>query len=578
MAASWRAATLAPFKSRIFVAIWTASLISNLGSLIQAVGASWLMTSIARSPDMVALVQASTALPILLLSLPSGAIADIWDRRVIMLIAQSLMLTVSIALAAVAYFGHITPWMLLSLTFLLGCGAALYGPAWQSSVGEQVPREEVPAAVSLNSLAFNLARTAGPAIGGVIVATAGPPAAFLVNAATYIALIVVLSSWRRKKPVHTLPPEPVHVAMQAGLRYVLLSPAIRTVLVRGFFFGLMGSALWALMPVIARDLLNGGALTYGVLFGAFGIGAVIGALLATSIRQRLSTETIIALSSLAFGLTAIAIAFSPYTATTMLLLLFSGASWVLALSTFNIIVQISSPRWVVGRALAIYQMLTFGGLALGSWLFGELAQRDGIRTALIAAGVLMTLSTALGTKLRLPRVTGLNLDPFRKTLMPPNMTSEVVPQSGPVVITVEYHIAPEDRDAFMLLMREMRRIRRRDGARHWILLQDIDDPSRWTERFQSATWLDYLRQRQRFTMADREVSLRLHAFHRGEQMPKVRHLLERTPTAASYRKTETEQIMERASVIDPNLPPSTMPVAVGEPQEKPSRAAGAPSG
>jgi MFS family permease len=574
MAASWRAATLAPFKSRIFLAIWTASLISNLGSLIQAVGASWLMTSIAPSPDMVALVQASTALPILLLSLPSGAIADIWDRRIIMLIAQSLMLTVSAALAAIAYFGHITPWALLSLTFLLGCGAALYGPAWQSSVGEQVPREEVPAAVSLNSLAFNLARTAGPAIGGIIVATAGPPFAFLVNAMTYIALIVVLSSWHRKKPAYTLPPEPVHLAMQAGLRYVLLSPTIRTVLVRGFFFGLMGSALWALMPVIARDLLGGGALTYGILFGAFGIGAVVGALLATSIRQRTSPEVIVAFSTVGFGLMTTAVAFSGFVAVTMLLLLVAGASWVLALSTFNITVQVSSPRWVVGRALAIYQMVTFGGLALGSWMFGEIAQDRGIRMALIAAGAAMVVSVLLGTKLRLPRVLGLNLDPFRRTPMPPNMTAEVIPQSGPIVITVEYHIAPEERDAFMIEMRELRRIRRRDGGRQWVLLQDIDDPSRWTERFQCATWLDYLRQRQRFTMADREASLRIHALHRGEGLPKVRHLIERTPTAASNRKTQTEQITERASVMDPNLPPSAMPVAVGEPEEQPRSGGG----
>src|SRR5262245_12854554 len=212
MAASWRAATLAPFKSRIFLAIWTASLISNLGSLIQAVGASWLMTSIAPSPDMVALVQTSTALPILLLSLPTGAIADIWDRRIIMLIAQSGMLLVSAVLAVVTFFGHVTPWTLLSLTFLLGCGAALYAPAWQSSVSEQVPRDQVPAAISLNALAFNIARTAGPAIGGVIVATSGPPAAFLVNAMTYIALITVLITWRRHLPAPALPPESMNMA------------------------------------------------------------------------------------------------------------------------------------------------------------------------------------------------------------------------------------------------------------------------------------------------------------------------------------------------------------------------------
>src|SRR5579863_518616 len=205
---SWRnSSTLAPFRSRIFVAIWTASLISNFGSLIQAVGASWLMTSIAPSPDMVALVQASTTLPIMLLSLPSGATADIWDRRLVMIIAQALMLLVAAVLTFIGYLGQITPWLLLTMTFLIGCGTALYGPAWQSSVGEQVPRPDLPSAVALNSLAFNLARAAGPAIGGIIVARAGPPAAFLINGLSYVGLIVVLSLWRRPRPRPILPPE-----------------------------------------------------------------------------------------------------------------------------------------------------------------------------------------------------------------------------------------------------------------------------------------------------------------------------------------------------------------------------------
>jgi len=557
----WRATALAPFKSRIFLAIWTASLVSNFGSLIQAVGASWLMTSIAPSPDMVALVQASTTLPIMLLSLPAGAIADIWDRRVIMLIAQSVMLTVSIVLAVVAYFGHMTPWTLLSLTFLLSCGTALYGPAWQSSVGEQVPRADVPAAVSLNSLSFNLARTAGPAIGGLIVATAGPPAAFLVNATTYIGLMVVLANWRRKVPALTLPPESMGTAIFAGIRYTRLSPAIRTVLVRGFFFGLMGSAIWALMPLIARDLLQGGALTYGMLFGAFGVGAVGGALMSTTIRQRVTSETIITVASVVFGLMAVGISFSEWMVLTMAMLLLSGASWVLALSTLNITVQTSAPRWVVGRAVAIYQMVTFGGLAAGSWMFGELAESHGISRSLMIAGAAMTVSAALGLLMRLEQPGGMNLDPLRTTPVPPDMSAEVVPQSGPVVITVQYQIAPEDRDAFMFAMREMRRIRRRDGARRWTLLQDIDDPRLWTERFQSPTWLEYLRQRQRFTVADREAALRVRAFHRGEEPPKIHHMLERTPTAASSQKSEAEQISERASVVDPNLPPAAMPDA-----------------
>jgi MFS family permease len=211
---SWRdSPTLAPFHSRIFALIWTASLISNFGSLIQAVGASWMMTSIAPSADMVALVQASTTLPIMLLSLVSGATADIWDRRLLMLIAQGLMLAVAVVLTVTAFLGLITPWILLSLTFLLGCGTALYGPAWQSSVGEQVPRASLASAVSLNSLAFNIARTTGPAIGGIIVARAGPPAAFLVNSLSYLGLIIVLVLWRRPRPAPFLPPENMFMAM-----------------------------------------------------------------------------------------------------------------------------------------------------------------------------------------------------------------------------------------------------------------------------------------------------------------------------------------------------------------------------
>jgi MFS family permease len=570
MMASWRATTFAPFKSRIFFAIWAASLISNFGSLTQAVGASWLMISIAPSPNMVALVQALTSLPIMLLALPAGALADIWDHRVTMLIALGVNLTAAAVLAAIAYMGHVTPWTLLAFTFLLGCGVALYGPAWQSSIGEQVPREEVPAAVSLNSLASNLSQTVGPAIGGVIVATAGPAAAFLVNSVSYVALIVVLSTWRRERQKPALPPERMQMAMQAGLRYVLHSPAIRAVLVRGFLFGLLGSATWALMPLIARDLLGGGAPTYGFLFGSFGVGAVIGSLTAGIIRARLSYHVIITLASLSFGIMAVGIAFSSHVAVTAVLLLISGISWISVLSTLNITVQISSPRWVVGRALAIYQMLMFGGLAAGSWLFGELAQEGGIGMSLIVAGAAMASLAVLGFRMKLPHTANLKLDPFRSTLTPPNVTAEVVPQSGPVVVSVEYKITAEDRDAFMIGMREMRRIRKRNGAQRWTLLQDIDDLSRWTEHFVCPTWLEYLRQRQRLTLSDSEVALRVQGFHRGDNPIRVRHQLERTPTAASNLKSEVERIRERASVVDPYLPAIAMPAARDAKPETPN--------
>jgi MFS family permease len=532
--------------------IWSASLISNFGSLIQAVGASWMMTSIAPSADMVALVQASTTLPIMLLSLPSGATADIWDRRLLMLVAQGLMLVVAAALTATAYFGLITPWILLTLTFLLGCGTALYAPAWQSSVGEQVPRADLPSAVALNSLAFNIARTAGPAIGGIIVAKAGPPAAFLLNSLSYVALIVVLALWRRPRPAPFLPPENMFMAMGAGIRYARLSPDIRTVLIRGAIFGVLGSSIWALMPLIARDLIGGNAVTYGVLLGAFGSGAVLGALSSTSLRRRYTNELIVRASTAGFGIASIATAISSWHAVSMVALMLGGASWVLALSTFNVTVQTSSPRWVVGRTVSIYQMVTFGGLAIGSWLSGVVAHRFGLMICLASSGALMAVSVLLGRKLPLRQPEGLNLDPSRTWSSEHRAQLDRLIDTGPVVVTVEYRIAVEDAESFRLAMRELRRIRRRDGAKRWSLMQDMAAPEIWIERYHSPNWVEHLRRHHRFTVSDREIERKVLDFHQGDEPPHVRHLIE--------RRTD-EPLGERTATTDPHLPSGSVSLA-----------------
>lgn len=550
----WRANTLGPFQVRIFAAIWIATLISTFGSLIQGVGASWLMLSIAPSADMVALVQTSTTLPIMLLSLVAGAISDIWDRRRLMLIAQGIMIAVSVALALTTWAGHITPWMLLTFTFILGCGAALYGPAWQSSVGEQVPRELVPNAVALNSLGFNIARTVGPAIGGAIVAAFGPKFAFAINAVSYVGLIIVLSSWKRSPPPRTLPPESLGVAMLAGLRYARLSPTLVAIFVRAMVFGFMGSAVWALLPLVARDLVAGGAVTYGVLLGAFGGGAVVGALSIAQLRQRMSNEVLVRVASVLFGLGTIAVAMSPWLLTTMLALLAAGAAWVISLSTFNTSVQVSSPRWVVGRSVSIYQMVTFGGLAIGSWVWGEIAHDSGLRTSLMAAGCGMLASILLGRWLRAPQAETLDLESLRVGSPAMRPKVDVVPQSGPVVINVEYHVAAEDRLAFAAAMLDLQRVRRRDGARGWTLLQDMDRPEVLIERFHSPTWVAHLRRRLRLTKADRDIEERVRRYHRGEDPPRVIRYLERPPTAiATLAKSEAERIGERTARTDPTI-------------------------
>ena len=556
---SWRdSSTLAPFHSRIFATIWSASLVSNFGSLIQAVGASWMMTSIAPSPDMVALVQASTTLPIMLLSLPSGATADIWDRRLLMLIAQGLMLAVASALTAIAYLGLITPWTLLTLTFLLGCGTALYAPAWQSSVGEQVPRADLPSAVALNSLAFNIARTAGPAIGGIIVAKAGPPAAFLLNSLSYVGLIIVLALWRRPQPAPFLPPENMFMAMGAGLRYARLSPDIRTVLIRSSIFGVLGSSIWALMPLVARDLIGGNAVTYGVLLGAFGSGAVLGALSSTWLRKRYTNEIIVQASTAGFGIASIITAVSAWHALSMAALMVGGASWVLALSTFNVTVQTSSPRWVVGRTVAIYQMVTFGGLSIGSWLSGVVANQFGLVICLASSGALMALSALLGRKLPLRQPEGLNLDPSRTWSSEHRGQLDRLIDTGPVVVTLEYRIAPEDAEAFRLAMRELRRIRRRDGAKRWSLMQDMAAPEIWIERYHSPNWVEHLRRHHRFTVSDREIERKALDFHQGDEPPRVRHLIE--------RRTD-EPVGERSASTDPHLPSGPVSLAAADPTE-----------
>ncbi|CAN7228400.1 MFS transporter [Aminobacter sp. LjRoot7] len=523
---------LAPFKHGIFRSVWFASLASNFGSLIQSVGAAWLMTSIATSSDMVALVQASISLPIMLFSLASGALADSYDRRRVMLTAQCFMFAVSAALTLFAYLGLITPWLLLTFTFLIGCGTALNNPSWQASVGDMVPRTVMPAAVALNSMGFNMTRSVGPAIGGIIVAAAGAAAAFAVNTLSYFAIIFVLFRWRPEYPANPLPRETLGQAMGAGLRYVAMSPNIGKVLLRSFAFGFTAVVIQALLPLVARDLVAGGPLTYGIMLGAFGVGAVGGALISGRIRSSLSSESIVRSAFLGFALCSWIAAFSSNAWLTSAGLLIGGASWVLALSHFNITVQMSTPRWVVGRALSIYQMATFGGMALGSWIWGLVAESNGASTALVAAGIVMLVGAAIGFFLPLPEHTALNLDPLNR-FREPHLALDVRPRSGPIVISIEFIIREEDVPAFLDAMTERRRVRRRDGARNWVLARDLENPEIWVETYHTPTWLEYIRHNQRATHADAVIGDKLRALHSGPQPPRVHRLIERPTSLAA---------------------------------------------
>lgn len=525
MGLSTRLSITAPLRNGNFRALWGATLVSNLGGLIQTVGAGWMMTQISDSKDLVAFVQAANTLPVMLFSLAAGALADNLDRRRIMLVAQTLMMVVSAGLAFLAFSGGMTPWLLLAFTFMIGCGTALHNPSWQASMGDIVPREDIPQAVSLNAMSFNIMRSIGPALGGAIVAAAGVAVAFVLNAVSYIPLLYALSRWKHRRPPSSIPREQFGSAMSAGLRYMLMSPNLMKVLFRGFSFGVGAVCVMALMPIIARDILRGGALTYGVLLGSFGVGAIGAALLNTRLRERFDSETIVRGAFVGFAVSVVLLAFSNFILLTCLVLIMAGACWVLSLSLFNVTVQLSTPRWVVGRALALYQMSTFGGMTLGSWLWGVTAEELGAPNALLIASVTLLLGALIGLRFPLPGLVALDLDPLK--FREPELQLDLKLRSGPIMIMVDYIVEQKNVDEFLAVMTERRRARIRDGARQWALLRDLENPELWTESYHVPTWVDYIRHNQRRTLADQEISQKLRELHKGPELPRVHRMIER---------------------------------------------------
>lgn len=518
--------TWSPFRSRIFRNVWLATLASNFGGLIQAVGASWMMVAMGSSATMIAMVQACNTLPILLFSLTAGALSDGVDRRLIMLWSQTVMLIVSFILTGLAFVGWLSPWSLLLLTFLIGSAAAFNGPAWQASIAEMVPKADLTGAVVLNSLSYNIARSAGPALGGAIVAVAGATFAFLVNAFTYFGLIAVLLRWRPGRPVRSMPSEPLGRAIITGIRYVAMSPDLRPLLLRSLLFGIASSAVPALLPLVARDHLFGGALTYGLSLGGLGLGAVIGALGSAYLNRRLSNEWILRLANAALAIGTVGVALSSFFPFVFVALMLAGMGWMTGLSMFNVTMQMALPRWVVARGLSLYRMCAFGGMAIGSWLFGAITQHRGLALALLIAGGLQVVAGGIGFWRSLPMLGSMNLDPLVRWAEPDTDIS-LDPSSGPIAVSIEYRIAADSVSAFLSAMKERRRIRRRDGARHWSLFCNINDRQLWVERYEVATWNDYVRHNQRRTYADAANSDTIRSFHIGSESPHVQRLIAR---------------------------------------------------
>src|SRR6476469_6731468 len=516
----------APLRHSVFRRIWSAGLLSNLGLLIGGVGASWAMTQMTPSADKVALVQTAVLLPVMLVAMAAGAIADMHDRRVVGMVALVISLSGATALTVLSWLNLMTPNILLALCFVIGTGMALFSPAWQSSVSEQVPAEALPAAVALNGISFNIARSFGPAIGGIVVATAGSVAAFAANAVFYLPLLVVLFLWDRVSEPSRLPRERLNRAMIAGVRYISKSPAIRIVLTRTVVTGMIGGSVSALMPLVARDLLHGNAQTYGTMLGAFGVGAVIGALNLTRIRNRMSGEAAVRACAALMACAAVTVALSNHPVLTAAALVVYGAVWMLAVTLFNIGVPLSAPRWVAGRSVAAFQASIAGGIAVGSWGWGHLTDYAGVETALLVSAGLMLLSPLLGIWLRMPPV-GARNEAASEVLADPEVRLSLTGRSGPLVVEIEYRVAQDNARLFHNVMQEVQLSRQRNGAYGWSVARDIADPELWTERYHCPTWLDYLRQRNRATQSERELHQRAIDFHLGPDPIRVRRMLER---------------------------------------------------
>ena len=514
-ASLWR-----PLRSSTFRALFIADVVSDIGTFMQSVGAAWLMVSLNAGPMYVALIQTASALPFFVLALPAGAVGDILDRRRIILATETWMIVVASLVAGLTLAGLMSPLLLLILTFALSSGDAFESPTWRAVLPELVEKEDLPAASALNGIEFNFARAIGPALAGAVVAIAGVGIAFLINAVSFVGVILVILRWKRPVVKRATPPETVAGATRAAIQYVRYSPGVLRVLVRsgtGMFFA---SALLALLPSLAHRI-NGSPVGYGVLLGGFGAGAVLGALVLQRARDRWSADVIVSVGIAAFGLVTMASGVLHAIWLLGAVMVVGGAAWVSFLSLFNVYILSLAPDWVRARVLSIAMLVFQGAVAAGSATWGALAARRGIDTALLWAGGGAILSTALAGFLRLPDTARLDLTPWNPWHAP--VVGAEIGLDGPVLVTVEYDVRPERAADFVAAMREFGRIRRRDGASHWGICRDLEAPGRYLETFIVGSWDEHLRQHERMTRADSSIEESLRGYVRGE--PVARHLL-----------------------------------------------------
>jgi MFS family permease len=513
-----------PLQTALFRNLWIATIVSNIGTWMQDVGAGWLMTSLSSSPAMVALVEAADSFPVMLLALPAGALADIVDRRRLLIAIQLYLMIVAGALGILTWLDMMTAWALLGFIFALGVGTAMMMPAWAAIVPDLVPADEMQSAIALNSIAINVSRAIGPAIAGVLVAAVGAWLVFVLNAVSYIGILAVLLQWWREHHKSSLPAERFLSAIRVGMRFVMHTRTLQAVLIRGIAFFVFASATWSLFPLIVRRELGRGPEIYGLLLTCIGVGAVAGAMLLPRVRAKFSRDALVAGASALYALAALALAFVQNVGLLAVAMLATGVAWISILSALQVSAQMTLPAWVRARGLAAFVVIFMGGMALGSIVWGQVATRIGIPAALTTAALGTLLAIALTWRFKLGHHQVLNFTPSLDWPAPV-LAETPEPDSGPVMVTIEYRVQPAKRAEFVAAMQAVREMRRRNGAYFWELFHDSADPARFVECFMDESWLEHLRQHERVSVADREIQQRAKQFLVEGESTKSSHWL-----------------------------------------------------
>ncbi|MGY1424799.1 MFS transporter [Lysobacter sp. A289] len=528
-----------PLTQSTFRNLWLAILVANIGTWIHDVAAAWIMAENTGSPFMVAAVQSATTLPVVLLAVIAGTLADIVDRRKYLILAQLWMVLVASALALVAHLDMLTPWLLVALTFALGIGAAMAMPAQQATTPELVPKAMLGPAVALGSLSMNIARSIGPALGGLIVASAGIEWAFAINALSFLGVVLVLVTWRREPGKSTLPPESFGVALRAGLRYATQATVLKSVLIKAASFFVFASALTALLPIVVNRELQASAGTYGLLLGCIGIGAITGAVLLPKLRAKYDSDRLVLVATLVYAACMLALALVRNIPVLYVVSLANGFAWITVLSSLQIAAQTSVPAWVRARALSLYIVVFSAGMAVGSLGWGTLAQQTSTPVALMVAAAGTALASLFALRYRLGEAANVNVTPSGHW-PEPVLVEEIAGDRGPVLVTIEYRIALDQRVEFLRSMRLLGRSRRRDGAVQWGVAEDTTEPGTYLEYFLDASWVEHLRQHERVTEDEQVLQEQIMALLADPaKRPRVRHYVGGTPGAALEHPPES---------------------------------------